>query len=187
MHATNASSVSVFKTGLRFGRVMFAGVFIFAMAATAQGQATTPKPHISVKQPHWHKYVSREYGFSFWYPDAYRPTDADGRCKDDDYRRFLLCLEGRDDPDASIWVTIIIAQPFQLIPDVSDSMPKRKLIGRHVFYCKIVGSMGVGFQDHYDLNLRGKDLEFGFDPAQMPPTAATPAFELKILKTFRTF
>jgi hypothetical protein len=48
--------------------------------------------------------------------------------------------------------------------------------------------MGVGFADHYDLNLRGRNLELEFSPDEMPPTfTGTPPFELKILKTFRTF
>jgi hypothetical protein len=157
------------------------------MAATARGQATpTQTPSHSPKQGHWHKYVNRQYGFSFWYPNTYKPTTAGGRCTDNDYRRYLLCLERRDDSGRSIWVTIIIAEPFHLYPDTSDTMPRRQLIGHHVFYAKIVGSMGVGFSDHYDLNLKGKNLEFGFSPARMPPTTAPP-LELKILKTLRTF
>jgi hypothetical protein len=57
----------------------------------------------------------------------------------------LLCLERRDDSDTKIWVTIIIAQPFDVYPGSGDVMPSRQGIGHHVFYCGMVGSMGVGF------------------------------------------
>lgn len=41
-------------------------------------------------------------------------------------------------------------------------MPTRKRIGRHIFYCGVVGSMVVGFSDSCVLNLKGKTLQFQF-------------------------
>jgi hypothetical protein len=184
MDATNTSSA--FRRGLTSGRAMFAEVLILALVVSAWGQKASPQLGLSAKQPEWHKYVNREYGFSFWYPDTYRPSNVDW-CKDNDYRRYLLCLERRDDSDTSILVTIITAEPFHLYPDLSDTMPRRQLIGRHVFYHHVVGSSGAGNSDHFDLNLRGKDLEVDFVPAQMPQSTAIPPIEVAILKTFRTF
>jgi hypothetical protein len=178
MHATNAPSVSAINPGLRFGPVIFAGVFIFAMAATARGQATTPKPSTNMKQPHWHNYVNRQYGFSFSYPDQYVPVphpEENGR-----YANGLFLLEQRDNPYAKIFVFIEVQQ-FQLRRDRGGNLPVRKPIGRHVFYFLHGGSMGVGFVDEYRVNLKGKTLEFLFD------ADTQPHLEPKILKTFRTF
>jgi hypothetical protein len=188
MQPVTISSNSAVKRFLMYGRLIFAGLFVVAMAASALAQASMPKPAPGTKRVHWHKYVNREYGFSFWYPDAYRPAKADDRCMDDDYRRYLLCLERSDNSEVIIWVTVVIAEPFKLYPDKSDTMPRRQLIGGHVFYSQVVGSMAVGFADNFDLNLKGKKLEFEFGPDDVgAPSTETRQLESKILKTFRTF
>ena len=188
MQPVTISPTSAIKSFLKYGRPIFAGLFVFAMIASAQAQASMPKSAPGTKQVHWHKYVNREYGFSFWYPDAYSPAKAKDRCMDDDYRRYLLCLERTDNSEARIWVTVVIAEPFKLYPDRSDTIPRRQLIGRHVFYSQVVGSMAVGFADNYDLNLKGKKLEFEFGPDDgVDPSTETRQLEPKILKTFGTF
>jgi hypothetical protein len=188
MKPVNTSSTSAIKSFLTFVRTIFAGLFVLAIVASARAQETITKSAPSTKQVHWVKYVNREYGFSFWYPDTYRPAKADDLCMNNDYRRYLLCLERSDNSEAAIWVTLVIAEPFKLYPDKSDTMPRRQLIGRHVFYSQVVGSMAVGFADNYDLNLKGKKLEFEFGPDDgVDPGAVTRQLEPRILKTFRTF
>jgi hypothetical protein len=187
MQPVNASSTSAIKCFLTYGRLIFAGLFVLAMVASARAQTSMPKSALGTKQVHWHKYINREYGFSIWYPDTYRPAKADDRCMDDDYRRYLLCLKRSDNSEAAIWVTLVIAEPFKLYPDRSDTMPKRQLIDHHVFYSEVVGSMAVGFADNYYLNLKGMKLEFEFGPdVGADPSAETRQLEPKILKTFRT-
>ena len=196
MHAIKDSSIPVFKTGLRFGHVMFAALFILAMAATARGQdKPTPKPTPITKQPHWHKYVNHQYGFSFWYPDTYMPVPVRQLPPESDFYttyKNLLALKERDDPEASITVSIDLL-PFQMGPRGNAPTPDGHRIGHHVFYPYMGGSMAIGFYDAYEINLRGETLRFGFtpdhlneprDPNTEPPL---PKFELKILETFRTF
>jgi|SRR5271165_961394 len=187
MHSGNASSVASSRSGSWWARGIFAGVFLLALAATTQGQATsiaTPKP--GVKQPHWRKYLNRQYGFSFWYPGTYRATNADGICKDNEFRRYLVCLQQGDDPDQSIWVTLITAQPFHVYPGTGDVMPSRQRIGRHVFYCGRVGSMGVGYDDECIFDLKGLALEFTFSPSEYANSGETESPPmLKVLNTFR--
>jgi hypothetical protein len=188
MQPFNTCSTSAFKSFLTLEQLLFAGVFVLAMVASARARASIPKTAHATKQVHWHKYFNREYGFSFSYPDTYRPAKADDRCMDNDYRRYLVCLERSDNSETTIWVTIVIAEPFKLYPDRSDTMPMPQLIGRHVFYSQLVGSMAVGFADNYDLNLKGKKLEFEFGSDDgVEPSAATRRLEPRILKTFRTF
>lgn len=188
MQPANASPTSAIKGFLTFGRPIFAGLFVLAMVASARAQASKPKSAPGTKRVHWRKYVNREYRFSFWYPDTYIPSRADDRCIDNDYSKDLLCLARRDDLEATIWVILVTAEPFKLYPDRSDTMPRRQLIGRHVFYSQVVGSMAVGFADNYDLNLKGKKLEFEFGPDDgVDPSQGTRQLEPKILKTFRTF
>ena len=135
-----------------------------------------------------HKYVNRQFGFSLSYDAPYKPTDLNGICKDNEYRRYLLCLQQSTDPDATILVTLVIAEPFQLHPSTGDVWPTRRKIGNRVFYCGLVGSMGVGFADKCSFNLRGKALEFQFSPAQTinSPYKVNPLAS-EMLRTFRTF
>ena len=161
---------------------------MLAVASRSWGQSPPPNPPPAMKKVHWHQYVNKEFGFSLRYPDTYSPAYSDDICTDNNYRRYLLCLESRDDSDLKVVVTIIIAQPFQISPVHADIMPTRQKIGSHVFYCGMVGSMGVGYADSCIYNLRGKALEFQFDRPQGPDSTEDKT-ELvpKMLKTLRTF
>lgn len=168
-------------------QVLMAGALIFISVAASWGQTSSAKPGHNKAQVHWRKYVNKEYGFSFRYPDTYKPTHTDDICKDNNYRRYLLCLERPDDPDASITVTLIIAEPFQVFPlGNGDALPPRQRIGRHDFYCGVGGSMGTGFSDECLFNLRGKTLELSFFPSQtINSSDTTNAIVFKSLRTFR--
>lgn len=136
-----------------------------AILVSSCAQVSKADADSKAQHAHWHEYVNREYGVSFLYPDTYKPTIASDRCEDNYYRRYLLCLapvSGSDDP--VIYVTVIVAGTFQVFPGAGDVMPTRQRIGRHVFYCGVVGSMGVGFSDSCVLNLKGKALQFQFSP-----------------------
>jgi hypothetical protein len=146
--------------------------------------------HVAItdsKAPHWHEYVNRQYGVLFFYPDPYKPTVAGDRCKDNYYVRYLLCLAptgGSDDP--AISVSVIVAEPFHVFPGAGDGMPTRQRIGRHVFYCVVVGSMGVGFSDSCVLNLKGKTLQFLFNPLDgLHVNDDTKQIETTMLETLR--
>ncbi len=172
-----------------FGRAICTGLFILAAVAPARGQSRAAKLDAVEKQLHWHKYVNQRYGFSFWYPDTYRPVPLPPVTRQaSEYAKWsLLLLQRRDNPDAYIWVGISL-EPFRLYPGAGDVMPSRQLIGHHVFYDGMGGSMGVGFNDFYDLNLRGKTLRFAFGPDdRVNPNEETKQLEPKLLKTFRTF
>jgi len=65
MQPVTISPTSAIKSFLMYGRPIFAGLFVFANVASAQAQASMPKSAPGTKQVHWHKYVNREYGFSF--------------------------------------------------------------------------------------------------------------------------
>jgi hypothetical protein len=93
-------------------RLAFMLVLIVTLAAGSWAQESTPKPIPNAQKIHWHKYINKEFGFSVRYPDSYRPITDQASCGDNDYRRWLLCLERRDDPDTTIMVTIIITGPF---------------------------------------------------------------------------
>jgi hypothetical protein len=184
MHASQTSAALV-------SRVMFAAVFVLAMVSTLPGQTLAPKPSVTTKQIHCHKYVNRTYGFSLRYPDNYTSVphpDAEGRCPDNDDYKCLLWLARPDNRDGSILVTLDL-QPFHLTPNAGDVMPTRQLIGRHVFYGGIIGSMAVGFSDYYEMNLKGKTLTitFGPDDDSANPSDETRQLEHKMLKTLRTF
>ena len=133
------------------------------LAILASSYARVPKADADskVQHAHWHKYVNREYGVSFLYPNTYKPID----CRDDNYYfKNLLCLAPVGGSDPVISVSVIVAVPFHIPPGSGDVMPTRQRIGRHVFYCGTVGSMGVGFADSCVLNLKGKTLQFVFSP-----------------------
>ena len=180
------SSLSVFQDRSVFARVVMAGVLILAIVTPSWGQEPSTKPDRKGAQVHWRTYISREYGFSFRYADTYKRTGANAICKDNDYRRYLLCLERQDDAEASSLVTVIIAEPFQVHPGHGDVMPTRRRIGHHVFYCGLGGSMGTGFADRCTFDLRGKTLEFNFSPAETVNSSdTTNALVFKSLKTFR--
>ena len=178
-----------FRGGLMFRRAICTGLIILAAVASAEGQSPAARSDAGEKQVHWHKYVNHRYGFSFWYPDTYTPAPLPPvTTHASDYAKWsLLLLRRRDNPDACIWVGIS-PEPFRLYPGAGDVLPSRQLIGLHVFYGGMGGSMGVGFNDFYDLNLKGKTLRFAFGPDDgVNPNEETKQLEPKLLKTFRTF
>jgi hypothetical protein len=158
-------------------------IFVSLWAQVGKAETNPKAPH-----RHWHEYVNREYGVSFLYPDTYKPTVAADRCQDNYYRRYLLCLAPMGGSNPVISVTLIVASPFHVSPGADDVMPTRQRIGRHAFYCGIFGSMGVGFSDSCVLNLRGKTLEFQFDPLDgVNVNDETKQIEATMLKTLRIF
>lgn len=195
MHATNTPPKSLFKSSLMFGRVAFAGVLILATAVSVRGQEPTPEAGVSKKEVHWHKYINHQYGFSFWYPDAYKLVQVQQlppeRAQYFPYLRYLVSLENRDDPEVVFGASIEL-RPFDLSRprgDV-DGIPPVQHIGHHFFYPYLTGSMGVGFTDNWDIKLKGKTLTLSFSPGHMSgpfDISGTPPCELKILQTFRTF
>ena len=156
----------------------------------ASSFAQAPKTDADFRAPrrHWHQYVNREFGFSLLYPDSYKPMVGGEVCKDNYYRRYLLCLSLPHGGDPVISVTVIVAAPFHVSPGSGDVMPTRQRIGRHVFYCGVVGSMGVGFKDSCVLNLKGKTLQLQFDPLDgLNVNDETKQLETTMLKTLRIF
>ena len=160
------------------------------LAIWSSSWAQVRTPDTDSKAPHvrWHEYVNKEYGISFLYPSAYKPIVPDDRCQNNYYRRYLLCLAPIAGSDPIISVTVIVAAPFHVSPGSGDVMPTRQRIGRHVFYCGVVGSMGMGFSDSCVLNLRGKTLQFQFDPLDgLNVNDETKQIEATMLKTIRIF
>lgn len=184
MHVSHTSSAFV-------SRVRLAAFFVFVMVSTLSGQTPVPKSSVTTTQIHWHKYVNRTYGFSLRYPDNYTSVplpDAEGRCPDSDDYKCLLWVARRDNRGGSILVSLDL-EPFHLTPSSGDLMPTRQLIGRHIFYGGMVGSMAVGFSDNYSMNLKGKTLSitFGPDDDSANPSEETKQLEHTMLKTLRTF
>jgi hypothetical protein len=158
-------------------------IFVPSWAQMPTADTDSKAPHA-----HWREYVNKEYGVSVLYPDTYKPTVASDRCRDNYYRRYLLCLAPIGGSDPVIYVTVIVVAPFHVSPGSSDVMPTRQRIGRHVFYCSIVGSMGVGFSDSCVLNLKGKTLEFQFAPLDgLNVNDETKQLEATMLKRLRIF
>lgn len=169
-------------------RLAFMLILIVTPAAVSWAQEPTPKPIPNAQKIHWHKYINKEFGFSVKYPDSYRPTTDAEYCKDDVYRRWLLCLERRDQPDTTIMVTIVMKGPFVIRTDRAAREYTPQKIGHYLFYCAVEGSMGVGAWDECTLNLRGKTLEFSLSPAEtINSDEKTNPLMFKSLKTFRTF
>jgi len=169
-------------------RMVFMLVLIFSLAAESRPQEPTPKPTTKTRKIHWRKYTNKEFGFSIKYPDPYRAIADPEYCKDNDYRRWFLCLERRDDPDARIIVSVVINGPFFIKTNRGDNEYTPQKIGQHVFYCGLQGSMGVGFSDECTFNLRGRVLEFSFSPAQTINSGLEiNPLMFESLKTFRTF
>jgi hypothetical protein len=163
-------------------------LLVVALAAKLSAQEPAPKAVPNAPKTHWHKYVNKEYGFSFSYPDTYRPSKDAAFCKDNDFRRYLLCLERRDDSETTIWVTIVTGAPFFIQTNRGDNEYTPQTIGHHRFYCGLGGSMGVGFWDECTFNLKGKALEFNFFPATTINSGETiNRVMFKSLETFRTF
>jgi hypothetical protein len=171
-----------------FLRLTVVVIFVLAGVASTYGQTPEQKTSEGVRHLRWHKYVNREYGISFWYPDVYVDVPrgvAGERCTDTGFRKCLVWLARRDNPDVGIWMTISV-EPFG-ISEFSNGMPSRRLMGRNVFYSGLAGSMGVGFSDRYDMNLKGKTLMIIFGPDDNSGTSEeTKELEPKILKSLQT-
>jgi hypothetical protein len=169
-------------------RLAFILVLIVTIAAESWAQEPSPKPVPSAQKIHWHKYVNKEFGFSLRYPDTYRPITDPEYCLDNEYLRWLLCLERRDDPETKILVTIVTTGPFYIKTNRGGNEYTRQKIGQNLFYCGLAGSMGVGFSDECTFNLRGKTLEFSYSPAETINSGEKiNPLMFKSLKTFRTF
>jgi hypothetical protein len=159
-----------------------------AMSVSSWARIGTPDSYSQAPRARSHKYVNTEYGISFLYPDTYNATVADDRCQSNYYRRYLLCLAPVGGSDPVIYVSVIVAEPFHVSPGSGDVMPTRQRIGGHVFYCGVVGSMGVGFSDSCVLNLKGKTLQFQFNALDgINVDDKTKQLETTMLKTLRIF
>jgi hypothetical protein len=166
--------------------IVLAAFTLLATASHAQAPAAQITP--AAKKTRWKKYVNKEYGFALKFPDAYQPSSDQEICKDNEYYRYLLCLVRRDDPDAKIYVTLIVGEPFAIKTNRDDTEYAVRKIGRRVFYCGTQGSMGVGFEDQCIFNLKGKTLEISYDPNQTIDTGEDVKAELqKSVESFRTF
>jgi hypothetical protein len=179
--------------------VLFAGLLILTTIVQVHAQALSAKSSGPDRPRHWHKYVNKSYGFSFWYPDPYRPVPLPRPDSGDEFRakadheKRLLLLHRRDDPDAKIWVSVEV-RAFDLdalmqshSPTGVEFPPAPGRIGTHVFYFYGAGGGGVNYPDQYFVNLRGKILHFDFDgPYEYKsPDGETRDLEPRALKTFR--
>jgi hypothetical protein len=179
--------------------MVFAGILILVTIVQVQAQDTSPKSSGPNKPQHWHKYVNKSYGFSFWYPDPYRPVLLPPTDSGDEFRakvnheKTLLLLERLDDSDAKIWVSVEV-RAFDLnalmqshAPTGVEFPPAPGRVGTHVFYGYGAGGGGVDYPDQYFVNLRGKILHFDFDgPYEYKsPDGETRYLEPRTLKTFR--
>ncbi len=184
MRASHTPSAFLYR------RMLLAVICALVMVPCLPGQTLAQKSNDTTKQAHWHKYVNRTYGFSFWYPDTYEPVPhpyPEGWCRDTDDYKCLFWLVRRDHRGGGIWVHVDL-QRFHLWPGAGDVTPTRQLIGRHIFYGGMRGSMAVGFSDSYDMNLKGKTLSIEFGPDDsVNPSEETKQLEHKMLKTLRTF
>ena len=168
-------------------RLTMAMGITLAMVVSSWAQTGTPECNKALHAG-WHKYTNAEYGVSFLYPDTYKATGAGDRCQSNYYRKYLLCLASVVGSDPVISVGVIVAQPFHVSPGSGDVLPTRQRIGRHVFYCGVFGSMGVGFSDSCALNLKGKTLQFQFAALDgLNADDKTKRLETTMLKTLRIF
>lgn len=168
-------------------RLVFTLVLMATMAADSWAQEPSQKPIPNARKIRWHKYVNKEFRFSFRYPDTYRPITDPEYCKDNGYRRWLLCLERRDNPETEISVTIVIGAPFFVKTNNGGNEYTPQKIGKNLFYCGTGGSMGTGFFDECTFNLRGKTLEFSFPPAERTSGEEINPLMFESLQTFQAF
>jgi hypothetical protein len=169
-------------------RLAFMLVMVATLAAEPWAQELTPKANPNAQKVQWHKYINKEFGFSLMYPDSYQPIVDAESCKDNKFRRWLLCLARQDDPNTAITVTIVIGAPYAIKMNSGGNEYSAQKIGQHLFYCGVGGSMGTGFSDECTFDLRGKILEFDFAPAvTMNSGVEINPLMFKSLKSFRTF
>jgi hypothetical protein len=158
------------------------------LAAASWSQAPSSKLNPPAQKIHWQKYVNKEFGFVLRYPDSYQRVAGLEYCRNNQYFKYLLCLVRKDDPDATILVTIDVQGPFYIKSNRADIKYTPQQIGRYLFYCGIQGSMGPGFSDECTYNLKNKMLAINYSPAQTINTGVDMnPLMLKSLKTFRTF
>lgn len=163
-------------------------VMVATLAAEPWAQELTPKANPNAQKVQWHKYINKEFGFSLTYPDSYQPIADAESCKDNKFRRWLLCLARQDDPNTAITVTIVIGVPYFIKTNSGGNEYSAQKIGQHIFYCGLGGSMGTGFSDECTFDLNDKTLEFDFSPAvTMNSGEEINPLMFKSLKTFRTF
>jgi hypothetical protein len=163
-------------------------ILVATLAAEPWAQEPASKVNPNTQKVQWHKYINKEFGFSLTYPDSYQPIADAESCKDNKFRRWLLCLARHDDPNTAITVTIVIGAPYFLKTNSGGNEYSAHKIGQHLFYCGLGGSMGTGFSDECTFDLNGKTLEFDFSPAvTMNSGEEINPLMFKSLKTFRTF
>lgn len=167
----------------RFRLWIVVGAFVL-LAAPSWGQNSAVKPRRNPKVV-WRKYVNNDYNFSFWYPPTYRPTKFLNECEDTYYRKCLVYLRHKSNPDASILVTLIVP-PFSGESGAGGTELARQRIGDYEFYCGLGGSMGTQFSDVCIFNLHDKRLEFSFVPdSQINAGWKTNSLSFRMIKTFR--
>jgi hypothetical protein len=176
-------------------------LLLFAIAVPANAQTATAAPHPETRRILWHKYINQEYGFSFWYPDTYKPIPLPPPDNGEKYRYYqyeekrLLLLQRRDNPEAKIRITIdirpfnlhVLAQTHSPTGYDPDWIPLAHRIGTHDFYFYGAGSGGVEYPDQHFVNVKGKTLEFVFDGPDRgkSPSEETSKLEQEILRSLR--
>jgi len=173
---------SISQLEMTVKRTMAATLLTLVAAFSAWGQEHSTKPEPGEKRTRWQKYVNKEFGFSLSYPDTYQPSRREGVCGVNGYDKWLLCLVRRDDPSATIDVSIITSEPFHSRSGAGGLEFSKEKFGHHIFYCGMQGSMGVGYVEQCIYNLRNKTLEFDF----CPTISDDPELIKKMLKTLRT-
>jgi hypothetical protein len=155
MHNTAASVAAQFLGTRTPFRSIGLALLLFAIAVPAKAQTATAAPHPQTRRILWHKYINQEYGFSFWYPDTYKPIPLPPPDNGEKYRYYQY---------AKIRITIDI-RPFNL--DVlaqthsptgydPDWIPLAHRIGTHDFCFYGAGGGGVEYPDQYFVNVKGK-------------------------------
>ena len=104
MPSNDNNLTSVSKRARRIWVQLLAVAVIVAIVAPVRGQVPTSGALSGTRPRHWHKYSNSSCGFSFWYPDPYRPVSLPAPSENDAFRHYekrLLLLERRDLEDAS--------------------------------------------------------------------------------------
>lgn len=139
-------------------RLAFTLFLTVTISSESWAQEPSPKPITNSPKIHWHKYINKKFGFSLRYPDAYRPITDPEYCKDNDCRRWSLCLERRDDPETKILVTIVVAVPFFIKTNAGGNEHTLQQIGQRVFYCGREAAWALAFPMNAFSTLMAKHL-----------------------------